>query len=184
MKNDEGGSMKVMTVMMLGCVCLVAACSRNEPELINIAPPPAMAGVFVTEAPSGTPVPIPEARNTFKPGDSVLLEGRIMGVRDPFVASHAVFILGDNGTITPCTEMGDDDHCQIPWDACCDPIEVRSAGTATIQVPGADGNVIAHGLKGVGGLKVLSRVTVSGVVDAMSSSGAFVVNAKAIFVGE
>jgi len=171
---------KLMTLMMVAGVGLLAGCGQNaeEPKAAPAVPPPA---AFVAAEPTGTPTPIPEARKTFSPGDEVLLKGRVMGVSDPFVKGRAVFVLGDTGTLTPCNE-NEDDHCSKPWDTCCDPAEVRAAGTATIQVLGDSGKVLAHGLKGVGGLKELSTVTVSGVVAPMATAEAFVINATAVYV--
>lgn len=173
---------RVMTAVMMGSMCLVAACGKQAAEP-QTAPAVATPAVFVAAEPTGTPTPIPEARKTIKPGDKVLLKGRVMGVRNPFVDGRAVFVLGDNDTLTPCNER-EDDHCPRPWDACCDPIEVRAAGTATIQVLGDGGKVLSHGLKGVGELKELSSVTVSGVVAPMATAEAFVVNATAVYVGK
>jgi len=168
---------EIIAAVVLGG--LVVGCSdKTEKPATAVAPTPE---VFVTVPLTGTPAPIPQARKEFKPGDEVLLKGLVMGVLKPFVDGRAVFVLGDEVSITPCNAM-DEDHCRTPWDACCDPQEVRAAGTATIQVLGDDGKVLAHGLKGVGGLRELSRVTVRGIVAPMSSAQAFVVNATAIHV--
>jgi hypothetical protein len=171
---------KMMVMTVLGSVVLLAGCSERPAKPISLTPvtvPPA----FVDAKPEGTATPIPQARKMLNPGDEVLLEGLVMGVLNPFVDGRAVFVLGDEGTITPCDAMAED-HCSTPWDACCDPKEVRAAGTATIQVLGDDGKVLGHGLKGVGGLKESSRVTVRGIVAPISSAAAFVVNAKAVYV--
>ncbi len=168
---------EIIAVMILGG--LIVGCSdKIEKPMVAVAPTP---DVFVAAPLTGTPTPIPQARNEFKPGEEILLQGAVVGVLKPFVDGRAVFVLGDEGTITPCNAM-DEDHCRTPWDACCDPREVRAAGTATIQVLGDNGKVLTHGLKGVGGLRELSRVTVRGVVAPMSSAQAFVVNATAIHV--
>lgn len=169
----------LMMITMATAIVLVAACGKKE-SAVPVTTPAA----FVNVEPEGIPIPIPEARKTLKPGDEVLLQGRVMGVRNPFVNGRAVFVLGDNETITPCTEMGEEDHCRTPWDACCDLVEVRASGTASIQVLDEDGKVLTHGLKGVNGLRELSRVTVKGVVAPMASAEAFVVNAKALYVAE
>ncbi|MDP6490901.1 MAG: hypothetical protein QGH42_06305 [Kiritimatiellia bacterium] len=173
----------VMTLAMCAGICLMAACGKQA-ERPSAAPSIATPRAFVAVEPAGKPTPIPEVRKTAKPGDEVLLKGRVMGVRDPFVEGRAVFVLGDNDSITPCNEMGSEDHCPLPWDACCDPIEARTAGTATIQLLGDGGNVLPHGLKGVGGLKELSSVTVSGVVAPMATAEALMINATAVYVAE
>ena len=91
-------------------------------------------------------------------------------------------MLGDEATLVPCDLKGDD-HCPMPWDNCCDPSELKSAGTATIQVLDDNGKPARTGIKGVQGLKELSRVTVSGKVAKNSTPEAFIVNADAIHVG-
>jgi len=181
------------TTAMLIAVCLLAGCadkkdgcsscsddhaSGTTTQTTAAGPTPA---VFVTEPPAGEPTPIPEARKQFKPGDELLLSGMVMGVKHPFVQGRAVFVLGDRGTLTPCNER-DPDHCATPWDVCCDDPAAKAAGTATIQVLDDDGNVLARGLKGAGGLKELSRVIVAGKVAPNASEEAFIVNATAIHV--
>ena len=157
---------------------VLAGCGKEE-ETGNTTPVQ-VPEHFVNTPPDGVATPIPKARK-LAPGSEVILSGRVMGVKVPFVEGRALFVLGDEATITPCNEM-DDDHCAIPWDACCDPIEVRAAGTVSIQLLGKDGNVLPVGLKGVGGLKELSRVKVIGKVAPMSTEKGFVVNASKVFV--
>jgi hypothetical protein len=176
-KGDEEMKNR-LTVLVLAL--LVVGCGQKTPEQAATVPPPPQ---FVNVAPEGAATPIPEARK-LEPGTDVVLTGRVMGIREPFVADRALFVLGDNDTITPCSEMGDDDHCAIPWDACCDPVAVRAAGTASIQLMGDNGKVLPIGLKGVNGLKELSKVTVAGTVAPGSTADAFVVIASAVFVGQ
>lgn len=137
---------------------------------------------FSTTQIEGTPVPIPVARKQHQPGDTVLVDGKIMGVLHPFVEGRAVFVLGDDDTLTSCDEMGKDDHCPTPWDACCDSKEVLREGVATIQFADHEGKVIRQGLKGVHGLRELSHVRVSGTLAPGSSSEAMIINADKIVV--
>ena len=125
---------------------------------------------------------IPEARHRLSPGDEVVLEGRIMAAVDLFVDGHAMFVLGDMETVTPCIDMPDPDHCDTPWDACCEPKEVRVQGTATVQVLDEQGQVIPQGLEGVNGLEKLSKVRVKAQVAAGSDGEAFLLNALALQV--
>ena len=124
---------------------------------------------------------ITEARAQVKPGDSLVLKGKVMGVVDPFVEGRGVFVIGDEATITSCDLM-DGDHCETPWDACCDTPEVRVAGTATIQLLDEQGNLLDQGLKGVGGLQELSRVLVAGTVASQAAPESLVINAQTIYV--
>lgn len=104
-----------------------------------------------------------------------------MGVMEPFIESRAVFVLGDNSVITPCSDM-ETDHCPTPWDACCDPSSTRAEGTATIQIVDESGQLLRQGLEGVNGLEKLASVKVSGTVNKSSSANSLIVNAESIEV--
>jgi len=136
-----------------------------------------VAAVFSATPALADPTPIPEARTKVKPGDTVLLEGKIMGVKTPFVEGRSAFVLGDAGTLTPCGCS-----CKTPWDLCCSPHEARLAGTATIQITDASGVVLRSGLRGVRGLRELSQVRVEGVVAEGSTADTLIVNARGIEV--
>ncbi len=56
------------------------------------------------------------------------------------------------------------------------------AGTATIQLLDGNGKVLAQDIKGVGGLKELSRVVVAGTVAPEATPESLVINAQAIYV--
>jgi hypothetical protein len=174
---------RALTLTTLVALSLAGACRDRKADSPPAGTPLDIPPVFVTEVPTGTVTPIPEARKALGPGEEVLLAGMVMGVKRPFVDDRALFVLGDRGTLTPCNARGDD-HCPAPWDTCCDPPEARAAGTAAIQVLGKDGEVLPLGLKGVGGLKELSKVTVAGKVAESSTAEAFIVNATAIFVAQ
>ncbi|MDF7806169.1 hypothetical protein P4E94_01890 [Pontiellaceae bacterium B12219] len=172
---------KSVTISLLAGVICLAGCGKQEQSSESLAVE--IPAVFVGVPISGNPVAIPEARTEAQAGDEVILTGLVMGVPHPFVEGRGVFVLGDEETITPC-DLNPTDSCAMPWDACCDPADVRLTGTATIQVLGADGKPLRTGLKGVNGLAELSRVTVSGTVAANSTPEAFIVNASAIHIGE
>jgi hypothetical protein len=163
---------------LLACVIFIAGCGEKTHTDGQTAEIPA---VFVSSVPAGTPVPIPEARSRFKPGDDVVLSGLVMGTLYPFVEGRGVFVIGDEEILNPCdTRPGD--SCPTPWDVCCDPAESRIRGTATIQILDADGEPLRRGVKGIKGLTELSRVTVAGTVAGQSTPEAFIVNATAVHV--
>lgn len=165
-------------ILIAGAALLVGCGKQPDKTEADVTLPP----VFVEKALEGQPTAIPEARTVFKPGDEVLLTGLIMGVKLPFVDGRAAFVLGDEATITPC-DLVHGDSCKTPWDACCDLAPARMNATATIQILDTDGKLVRTGLKGLNGLKELSRVTVAGTVAPNSSPTAFLVNAKAIHIG-
>jgi len=175
-----------MKNLLLFSTCLLlAACggstSPEQPEAAVPEPAPEISAVMSAPVPEGVAIPIPEARTTKTQGDTLLLEGRIMGVMHPFVQGRSLFVLGDNATITPCSDMTTM-TCETPWDACCDPVEVRKAGVATIQIVDEEGALLKQGLEGVRGLQKLSTVRVMGTVAADSTPESLVVNATAIEV--
>lgn len=169
------------TTLLATAIGLAAGCGSKKTESTPSSSEPVPA-VFTTTRPEGSPVAIPDARTSAKPGEGLLLAGKVMGVSDPFVEGRGVFIVGDEATLTSCDLMGEDDHCPTPWDACCDSPEARIAGTATIQVLDEEGSILARGVQGVGGLDTLTRVIVSGTVAANATPEALIVNAQAIYV--
>lgn len=115
-----------------------------------------------------------------KPGEQVTLVGKVMGMMEPFVPNRAAFVAGDEETLVSCELLGDENHCPTPWDVCCeDPGKIR-ASTATIQVVNENGDVIKQEIRGVNGLKELSRIRVRGVVAPQSSDEVLIVNAERI----
>ena len=166
------------------CALLLAGCGDPEsaaaPAAGGAQDTSSLDAVCVAEAPSGARA-IHTARTAAKPGDELVLSGLVMGTAEPFVAGRAAFVLGDPEKLTPCNQRPDDE-CETPWDACCDSKEDKMAGTATIQVLGADGRVLKQGIEGVGGLGKLSKVVVKGTVAEGSSADALVLNATAIHV--
>jgi hypothetical protein len=165
---------------------LLASCqekSATTDTAASKAAPAPSAGLskVLAAAPTGEAKAIHVVRTTAKPGDEITLTGRIMGSKKPFVEGRAAFIVGDPELLTPCNEMPGDE-CKTPWDACCDLAEEKKTGTATIQIAGTDGKVLAEGLEGVGGLQNLATVVVTGKVAPGSSADALIVNATALQV--
>lgn len=174
--------MRPVHLLLTGLFAL-ASCGEKRPSASSSAPAaadPALAAVFTTTAPAA-PRAIHEARAQAKPGDDIVLAGRVMGSEQPFVAGRAAFVLGDPAILTACSDRPGDE-CATPWDNCCDTPEAKRDGTATIQVLGADGRVARGSLEGAGGLAKLSKVIVAGKVAAGSGPESLVVNATAIHV--
>ena len=172
-------------IATLATLCLLASCGKkSEPAAAapSKAAPSAELSKVLSTAPTGTAQAIHSARGTAKPGDTITLSGKIMGNESPFVAGRAAFILGDTEILTPCNEMPGDE-CETPWDVCCEPSDEKKAGTATIQIVGADGRVLKENLEGAGRLAKLAKVTVTGKVAEGSTADTLVVNATAIKAG-
>jgi hypothetical protein len=169
---------------LLGIAVLLAGCGRGGGDVTPAAPapdavPPALAAVFAPVPSTEAFVPIPELRATAQPGDEVVLEAKVMGTRQPFVDHRALVVVGDEATLISC-DIRHGDSCETPWDNCCDGPDALRAGTATIQVVDDAGEVLRHGIKGVSGLKELSRVRIAGKVAPHSTEAAFIINATRI----
>lgn len=177
--------MKKKTLLTIAIAAFaLAACEKQAAvtTVNEIAPDPALEKFFTDEEiPAGEAISI--VRDKAKPGDEISLSGLVMGREKVFVDGRASFILGDPAKLTPCNKMPDD-HCETPWDACCDDKALKLEGTASIQIVGEDGRVLDGNLKGTKGIKELSTVTVTGTVAPQSTPEALIVNATKIHVSE
>lgn len=176
--------MKIVHAIQLVALTIVAAgCGKAPAPEKAIAEASAvsseLATVFRSVTASETLLPIPALRTQVSPGDKVILEAKVMGTATPFVDHRALFVVGDEGTLTSC-DLNKGDQCKTPWDVCCESADAIRAGTATIQIVDADGNVLKQSIRGVNGLKELSRVRVEGVVAPQSTVEALIINASAI----
>jgi hypothetical protein len=172
------------TCLLFASAILLVSCDKKAaPPAAGISvsePSPALAAVLAA-TPTGEAAAIAAIRPTAKPGDEITVNGLIMGAMKPFVDGRAAFILGDPEVLTPCNKVPGDE-CETPWDVCCDSPEDKKRATATIQIVGADGRVLKEPIEGVGGLKNLANVTVTGKVAEGSSADLLIVNASAIGV--
>jgi len=138
------------------------------------------ADLVLAEAPDGAGG-VAAVRESAEAGETVVVEGVVGGRVDPIAEARAIFTLLDDVVVT-CDEMGDDDHCATPWDACCEPQEKISANAATVQVVDAEGRPLRLGLAGVGGLEPLSRVRVVGTFQPSPDGAAAAINATGLHV--
>lgn len=165
---------------------LLAGCS-GEPttESTTAATPPAvevpaeksLGDYLLATAPTGA-IPVGEARQTAQPGAEIVVAGQIGGTMQPFGASFATLVLGDE-IIAFCNETGAD-HCATPWDACCEDPEVIQSNRASVQLV-ANGLPLPGTLRGVGGLTELDHVIVTGTVDPTSTPDNLLINATGIY---
>lgn len=133
--------------------------------------------LFLTEAPEGAKS-VAELKATAKEGDEVVMHVIVGGNMNPMVEGRMAMNVIDADLENPC--MGEDDHCQTPWDYCCTPGEDKTANMAMVQVVDADGRTVSAGWgEKVGPLAVL---TVKGVVGPRASAESLVVNATGIYV--
>ena len=180
-------------MFVFGVASLLAAtgCERSTPSTASVppsAPAPTAktqpagdaglpAGVWLTAAPADAK-PVAETKKSAAVGQEVVLFGRIGGGKVPFVEGRAMFMLADR-SIPSCVEKHGP-GCATPWDYCCEPKETVLAGTATVQLVGADGRPLKVGLEGVRGLKPLAEVVVTGKVSSAGEN--VVIDATGIYI--
>lgn len=162
------------------------AAEPSEAAALETAAPTAAAtapglpeGLVVRGPAQGTHVAA--AKAAARQGEEITLVGRIGGSVNPFAADRAIFTIADPALVS-CADMDEPDHCKTPWDFCCEDRAKMRAGTATIEVAGADGKPLAVALRGVQGLEPLATVAVSGTVVERNDAGLLVVRAKRIEV--
>ena len=109
-----------------------------------------------SEVPLANPLEVRDVRESVEGGEEVVLRGTLQDFGE-----LSTFLLVDDALLD-CTEMGEDDHCQTPWDYCCaDPDELQKF---TINVEFLeDGVPLDWSFKGQHGLDHLSEVMVAGV---------------------
>jgi len=139
----------------------------------------ALTDVVVTEKPADA-ISVIDAKK-LKAGDAVVVQGRIGGRKDPFIAERSALLLVDPAAVLACDAVPDD-PCPTPWDFCCEPQERIAAAAALVQVRGPDGKALAQSLKGRGGMSAGDFLVVSGLVADGSSADNLLIDAEHIYV--
>ena len=181
--------MKTNTLVSIFACGAIAAftisCGGSKEETTSSGTEPASSSGIPASMIAATPpdgaVGVVEARAAAKPGDPIVLRGKVGGKMSPISDTAAILVLADKNAISSC-DLNPDDQCETPWDYCCEEASKIAASTATIQVKGDDGKLLRTTLRGVGDLKELSHLVVSGTVDAASTPEALIVNANQIHV--
>ncbi len=137
------------------------------------------AGFFLASAPAGVKDVI-AAKKGAKPGERIVVRGRVGGSKEPMATERAIFTIMDLG-LQPCG-VGKMESCPTPWDYCCDPRDVITKNIATVQVVDSAGRPLKAGLQNMGKLAPLAEVIVEGQVASGSTGDSLVVNASGIFV--
>lgn len=176
--------MRRLTLALLLVSSLAAtACSDAQPT-VEVTPTPgaALPDGFVLSASPGEATGVAGTKSAAKEGDTVTVRGRIGGNAKPLVAGRASFLLADTETIVACDKMPGDDHCEVPWDYCCEDKAKIKDGTITVQVVGADGRPLATDLTSVPGVEAGAYVVVTGRVGPRPNQDVLVLDATGLFV--
>lgn len=169
------------TILVLGVTAMgfvIAGCSQAGSDAASVTGGSEKLNAFMLSEKPAEAVTVSEARSSAKPGESIVVSGRIGGAHEPFAEGFATLVLGDE-SLQYCNEIPGD-ACETPWDACCEDRPKIVANRASVQLL-VDGLPIAESLKGAGGLTELDQIVVSGIVDPSSTSENLIINASGIY---
>jgi hypothetical protein len=150
-------------------------------EAPSAAGPTLPAALFAASSPAGA-VSLVDAKAAAKAGDRVIFEARVGGRRQAFVEGRAIFFVADPSLLS-CDQLHGD-SCKTPWDYCCETPDNLLRHMATVQVVDDAGSPLEVSLRDEHGLAPLKTVFVTGTVERIDESGAFVVDAETIHVSE
>jgi hypothetical protein len=162
--------------VLVGCGDASAKKQSTAPDTAALS-----SEVFVSNRPADAPG-IAEAKTNARKGEQVRFLARVGGKRVSFVDGNAVFVAADPSLVS-CELMGEEDHCAVPWDYCCEDGDALRRGMATVQIVDANGRPLRQSAKGMGGLEESKFVLVEGIVHDRNDDGVFIVNASSIWVG-
>lgn len=131
---------------------------------------------LLAEPPAGAQ-PVAAVKAAASEGDMVVIRGRIGGRAEPLRADSAVFVIVDP-SIPTCAD-NPDDNCPTPWDYCCEPQDVLTANSATIQMVDPAGTPIDTSLPAQG-LKALDEVIVIGAVGPRPNPAVLTIRATGV----
>lgn len=175
--------MNIRTVLFLaGAPLLLAGCgdATNQPEpgaSPGAEASPASDASWVLASMPGDAKGVSELKSSASEGETVVLRGRIGGNKTPMNAASPVFTLVDSG-IPTCAD-NPEDNCRTPWDYCCEPREVLTANSATVQLVDASGQPLA--VDATGTLSPMDEVVVVGTVAPRPNSDVLIVKATGVY---
>ena len=141
---------------------------------------PSLDFILLKEKPADA-IKISELRTNHKAGEKVTFSGQVIGSSDVFIDGLAVMIMGDPTKMKTCNLIPGD-SCQTPWDVCCDDPDLVKANIVSVQILDPSGAPIKAGLKGLSGIKEMSDLTITGVIEESSNKENMIVNATGIYV--
>jgi hypothetical protein len=166
---------------LAGLALLLSACGEKNTEDNGASTDvSALDSIQLLDTKPVDALAVKTAREQLKPGEEAVVFGQIGGAEQPFFDGYAGFVLGDTD-ITFCDEMGDE-HCDKPWDACCEDSDKLKVSRASVQFVDAEGQPIMKNIKGLSGIKELDEVVVIGEVAKTSTPGNLIINARGIYV--
>ncbi|MDG1070164.1 MAG: hypothetical protein P8P32_01030 [Akkermansiaceae bacterium] len=172
--------MKSTIITTIALTFLFTSCAEKKKTAENNKESSPLEKLLLASTPEKA-IDIADLRKSAQAGDTVTFTGNVIGSEPVFMDGRAVMIMGDPKKITSCNLIPGDE-CETPWDVCCDDPDVIKASIVTVQVVDDAGKPLKTGLKGLGGMKELSALTVTGEVAEGSNKDNMLVNATGIFV--
>lgn len=174
MKWMIGSIAVVLSVVAIGCKDTGSGADKPATQPLASLPP----GFILSEQPADA-LDVATAKQKLAAGDQIVVQGRIGGRVEPFVAERAIFQLVDTSIPTCIDKHGD--GCPTPWDYCCEPKDQVAAKSLTVQVVDGEGKPLRTSIKGTGGLDPMANVVIRGKVD-QKDEHSMVIRADGIYV--
>ncbi len=170
---------KVLTILLPAAMLLLNSCGPND-QAASDQPHP-LENYLLAAEPADA-IPVAQAVEKLSPGEKTVVKGQVGGKVQAINEDFALMVIADSA-LTFCDEM-EDDHCETPWDACCEDPDKIKTSRATLQILDETGAPIAATLRGLGGLKELDHISVTGTVDPSSTKENLLINASGIYIHE
>jgi hypothetical protein len=169
----------IIAAILSSLVLVLTACGPNDSASISqTSKDDILATMQLSEAPKNV-LSVASVRAQANPRTPITVRGQIGGTRLPFVDGYAGFVLADPELVF-CDEMGDD-HCNTPWDACCEDPDRLKAMRVSVQFVDAIGNPIQQNLQTSIGLNELDEVVVIGTVAESSTPTNVIIEATTLY---
>jgi hypothetical protein len=164
-------------LLIFSSLIYFSGCSNNSDSEPNFKKA-VLPNNFIVRKDIGASLGVNGAKDTNYTDKILVVEGFIGGMKNPFTANRAVFVLGDDSLET-CDEISGD-SCPTPWDACCEDRRNIVRSTMSVQVIDHNGTIIDGTLEGVGGIEAGKKVKVKGRISNKSTAHSFILNAEQI----
>ncbi|MBA61924.1 MAG: hypothetical protein CMJ76_06105 [Planctomycetaceae bacterium] len=177
MKKDNDSLRRIRGMVFIGMVLTILGCGENSETMqVHTGPSELGKSLLLNIEPSNA-MDVSEVLQLGSNANSVVVVGRIGGSRNPWVDGLAAFTLTDL-SLTSCIEI-DEDHCETPWDFCCDP--ELSKNILLVQMMSAQGDLINEGARQLLGVSELDTVVVEGEIE-QDASGNITLAAKTLYL--
>lgn len=154
------------------------ACSGEETSSSQPAPSRQDNTAWLLTSMPGESRSVSDAKASVAEGDRVVMRGRIGGRVQPISSNSSAFVIADMD-LKHCGQTHDD-ACPTPWDYCCESPSAMQAGTATVQLVGADGLPLDTDPVAAG-LSELDEVIVVGTVGPRPDEAVLTVLAEGVY---